>query len=405
MSQPATKVIIAGCGIAGPVLAVFLLKQGYTPIIYERLESFTETGIGLCLQVNGLRILSKIPGLVESIEGGHLERMLFHSVLPEDEGLLADFTFPSQPKEKVGMALGVRRPAFHRRLIDMAIAHGIQVVWGHQVTGLEQHSDSVTVTFQNGKTDTASFVVGCDGIHSDTRACLFGKEPADFTGLVQIGGVSPKPSGYPFEKLTMMNVFGNGEHFITYSVDDTHNSWAVTLREPEAKETWRAMDQESQEDFKQHSPFASWGVGAGELIRNATKIVKYGLYDRPQLKSWHVGRVVLLGDAAHPTSPHLGQGANQAFEDIAYLTNLLEKYNPQAQQPSTDLLEKIFTEYEETRIPRTAALVAEARKQGDLRVASGVDACKQRNQIYHEMWGDEEVVKKRYAALLDHNEK
>lgn len=112
--------------------------------------------------------------------------MLLHSVLPEDEGLLADFTFPSQPKEKVGMALGVRRPTFHRRLIDMAIAHGIQVVWGHQVTGLEQHGDSVTVTFQNGKTDTASFVVGCDGIHSDTRACLFGKEPADFTGLVQV---------------------------------------------------------------------------------------------------------------------------------------------------------------------------------------------------------------------------
>ena len=81
--------------------------------------------------------------------------------------------------------------------------------------------------------------------------------------------------------------------------------------------------------------------------------------------------------------------------------DLLKKYNSDAQQPSTDLLEKIFGEYEKSRIPRTAALVEEARKQGDLRVASGVEECKKRNQIYREMWADEEVVIKRYTSLLE----
>ena len=104
--------------------------------------------------------------------------MIYHSVLPEDEGLLG--------KVRITGPIGVQRPTFHRRLVDLAQEHGVEIVWGHQLVALEQHEESVTVTFQNGKTDTASFVVGCDGIHSNTRACLFGKEAADFTGLIQV---------------------------------------------------------------------------------------------------------------------------------------------------------------------------------------------------------------------------
>ena len=130
------------------------------------------------LQANGLKVLSRIPGLVESIEGAPIERMIYHSVLPEDEGLLG--------KVRITGPIGVQRPTFHRRLVDLAQEHGVEIVWGHQLVALEQHEESVTVTFQNGKTDTASFVVGCDGIHSNTRACLFGKEAADFTGLIQV---------------------------------------------------------------------------------------------------------------------------------------------------------------------------------------------------------------------------
>lgn len=96
---------------------------------------------------------------------------------------------------------------------------------------------------------------------------------------------------------------------------------------------------------------------------------------------------------------HIGQGANQAFEDIALLTSLLQKHNPDAKSPPTDILTTIFTEYERTRIPRTAALVEEARKQGELRVVSGVAACKERNDSYREIHRQEEAIMKRYAGL------
>ena len=131
--------------------------------------------------------------------------------------------------------------------------------------------------------------------------------------------------------------------------------------------------------------------------------LQYGLYDRPALTSWHKGRVALLGDAAHPTSPvrtfkpdsfvcisyvmqHLGQGANQAFEDIYHLVRLLTKHNPSAAAPSTALLETVFSEYEQLRITRTSALVLGARRQGEARVVQGVEACRMRDAALKAMF-------------------
>lgn len=112
----------------------------------------------------------------------------------------------------------------------------------------------------------------------------------------------------------------------------------------------------------------------------------------------------------YPTSPildrdslpmkHLGQGANQAFEDIALLTQLLHKYNPSAGEPSTTTLETIFLEYETARIPRSSLLVKEARKQGDGRVTQGVEACKQRNNIIRAIYKDDESIAANYAKVV-----
>ncbi|KAI0790637.1 hypothetical protein C8Q75DRAFT_95567 [Abortiporus biennis] len=395
-----TKVIIAGCGIAGPILALFLKQKGYEPVIYERTETVTDAGLSLCLQPNGLAVISQIPGLVESLVGSPIERLLFYSELPEDKGVLADTDAPSKMKEAYGHSmLGVKRTAFHHALIDAAKKAGIEIAFGHRLVSLKQDDKSVTVTFENGNTATGSFVVGCDGLHSDTRACLFGKEQATYTGLSQCGGISPTPEVL-HAQATIMNVFGNGSHFIAYPCNQFETSWATTRREPEAKETWRSMDQDAQDKFKQESMFLKWDTGVGELVRTAGKLVKYGLYDRPELSTWHRSRVVLLGDAAHPTSPHLGQGANQAFEDCNLLTQLLEQKNPEAAEPSTEILEKIFTEYEKARIPRSAEMVKGARQQGEQRVMEGVDACKQRNDRIRSIYKDDESIGKMYEKTL-----
>ncbi|KAI0064091.1 FAD/NAD(P)-binding domain-containing protein [Artomyces pyxidatus] len=396
-----TKVIIIGAGIAGPVLALFLKLRGYAPVVYERLDGIPEAGISLVLQPNGLDILRKLPGFVESIPGRQIERLASYSVMPEDPGLLGQSDLPARmfAESKHGMK-GVSRVAFHRAIVAAAEAQGIEVIWGHELVGLEQTADTVRATFANGTTEEGSFVVGCDGLHSRTRTELFGQEKADYNGTTQTGGLSPTPQVL-LEKATILNIFGNGAHMISYPVSETHSSWAVTLPEAEHRESWRSLHKEQIEAF-QKSPFASWGYGAGELIRTTEKLIKYGLYDRPELKSWHKGRITLLGDAAHPTSPHLGQGASQAFEDILLLTTLLDQRNADRGPLDVAALSGIFAEYERERIPRSSALVKGARAQGEGRSMEGVEACKQRNAKLREMMKDDESFAKAYAHLYDY---
>jgi len=236
--------------------------------------------------------------------------------------------------------------------------------------------------------------VGCDGLHSATRTVLFGEEPTAFLGLTQTGGISPTPNSMR-DHPCVINWCGNGAHVMAYPISDTHTSWAITIREGEARESWRAVDQHEVETIKK-TPIAQWGFGVSELIETTEKVVKFGLYDRPELHSWHKGRVVLLGDAAHPTPPHLGQGANMAFEDIYHLTHLLCAHPGAAEDSAT--LEMIFTKYEQARIPRSMMLIDTARKQGESRVVEGIEACLARNQGVRAFMSDEGVMAL-YAGL------
>ncbi|KAG1740168.1 uncharacterized protein EDB91DRAFT_1283001 [Suillus paluster] len=375
-----TRVIIVGAGIAGPVLAVFLKTRGYDPIIYERLPGPGEGGLGFTLQPNGLRVLSLIPKLLEQIPGHSPERMIHCSCLDGKEDILIDNDIsPATMRERFGFpVIGVRRPEFQRLLIDTAEEHGIEIKWGHHAIAFEQSEDAVEITFTNGAKDTASFVVGCDGLHSNTRTALFGVEKADFTGMVRVGGWSPTPPALQ-GNIAMVNNYGEGRHMIAYPIAEDKYSWAISTLGAEAKEDWRTQTAEQQNEIR-NGPLSAWGFGAGDLVKTGQKIVKYGLYDRPELNSWFKGRVVLLGDAAHPTSPHLGQGANQAFEDIYHFMRLLRKHNPSAGQLSTELLSQVFTDYQDLRLPRTSELVKGSRRQGEIRVVEGIDACRARDE-------------------------
>ncbi|KAG1881389.1 hypothetical protein C8R48DRAFT_680793 [Suillus tomentosus] len=375
-----TRVMVVGAGIAGPILAIFLKTRGYDPIIYERLPSPGEGGLSFVLQPNGLRVLSLIPGLVEQIPGYSPDRMVHCSSLDGKEDILTEADIsPDAAREQFGFPfIAVRRAEFQRFLIDTAEKHSIEIKWGHQAIEYEQSDDAVEVTFANGVKDTASFVVGCDGLHSNTRIALFGKEKANFTGLVQFGGLSPTPPAFP-GKFALVNNYGNGRHMVSYPIAEDKYAWAITSRQAEAKEDWKTQHVEQQDEIRR-GPLSDWGFGAGDLVRTGQNIIKYGLYDRPELKSWFKGRIVLLGDAAHPTSPHLGQGANQAFEDIYHLMRLLKKYNPSTGQPSTELLSQVFIDYQDLRLPRTSELVRGARQQGEVRVVEGIEACRVRNE-------------------------
>ena len=141
-----------------------------------------------------MRVLSLIPGFdVEKIPGQWLDRIIFYSWMPEEQCKIAESDVPLKGKERFGYQMrGVERTGLHDYLVQTAKNLGAEFKWKHKFVSLQQTSDEVTVKFENGHTDTASFVVGCDGLHSNTRVSLFGREKADFTGLTQVSG----PSSY-----------------------------------------------------------------------------------------------------------------------------------------------------------------------------------------------------------------
>lgn len=397
MAPTSTRVGVIGAGIAGPVMAMFLKQKGYDPIVYERLDVPSEAGLGIALQQNGTAMLARILDLLEHISGFPIEAFYFCSVLPTDTGVLGVSEHPRLLRERGQLVMTARRPALHQRVIAFAQQRGVRIEFGHKLEALEQNDDSVTAMFANGVRETFSFVVGCDGLHSATRSSLFGDLPADYTGLTHCGGLSPVPEFWK-GKRAGADIYGDGAYMLIVPMDDSLVAWAISQREPEAKEEWRSIDAAAAEDFKGNSPFSEWPFGAGEVLRNSFKIVKYGIYDRPELGTWHKGRVILIGDAAHPTSPHLGQGANQAYEDVGLLIDLLERINPSAEPPSTAVLTNVFGELERERLPRTAEMAKNARAQGDMRVVSGVEACIKRNNLIRDMCADPAKMKARFGV-------
>lgn len=116
-----------------------------------------------------------------------MDELHVYSVLEEDTGLLGKTDYMKKQRQHNGLALStIGRGALQRRLIEFAQNAGIQIHWGYKLETLRQTDDSVKVRFANGLEETFSFVVGCDGLHSSTRGCLFGEQPANYQGIASV---------------------------------------------------------------------------------------------------------------------------------------------------------------------------------------------------------------------------
>ena len=141
-----------------------------------------------------------------------------------------------------------------------------------------------------------------------------------------------------------------------------------------------------------------------ELIRGSQKMMKIGLHDRPEMpvQQWYHGRFVLIGDAAHPGTPHIGQGANQGLEDCWHLTQLLPDFDSNSDLLATETLQMAFRSLAEKRQPRTAELVKMARTQGKLRApGEGEHAKKERDETVKALWADQEKLGMVYDMMYN----
>ncbi|MBD2871734.1 FAD-dependent oxidoreductase [Paenibacillus arenilitoris] len=352
------RVLVIGCGIAGPALALFLKRAGFVPVIFEADRQWDEfEGLFLNLASNGLNVLKEL-GIDRAVaqEGIPMRGMRMLNGKGRMLGELGDANGPVQ-----GYTL--KRGYLHKVLRDEAERQGISILYGKRLKDIENKSGhSVTAFFEDGSSETGKLLVGCDGIHSKVRSLILPDAPKpSYTGLISYGGFSPAKTITGKSELQTL-VFGK-RAFFGYVENDTETYWfgnmnmggLPTRRElmliPQAE--WRSRINHLHEIDADPVP----------RIVQATKggIGVFPIYDIPKQPLWHKGSVVLIGDAVHATSPSAGQGASLALEDAVVLAKCLRDipYSPKA-----------FERFQELRKERVEKIVQYARSIGQRKHAT-----------------------------------
>ena len=322
----ADRVVIVGGGIGGLSLALGLLRRNIAVSVYERATEIREIGAGILVQPNGRNGLVAL-GVDDAVAAvSHCPEKLYGCDYATGE-IIGTRTNAEIAGEYGLPILAVHRGDLHSTLLAAVRANELAVVHAaHEFVGLEQDADGVSIRFANGQTDRAALVVGADGNGSAVRSFVFGGEPARFNGQMAFRAVLPielAPDIVRERELAMHR--GPDRYLLYYTLrgGQLMNLIGCGRAEGWEEEGWSIPASNDQfldgyGDFAPHLLDLISAVPDGALF-------KWGLYDREPLEQWTSGRVGMLGDAAHPMTPFLGQGASMAIEDAVVLARSIEE--------------------------------------------------------------------------------
>jgi 2-polyprenyl-6-methoxyphenol hydroxylase-like FAD-dependent oxidoreductase len=356
-------ILIIGSGFAGTALALFLKRAGFQSAIYEsRSASEVDTGAFLYLAPNGMNVLRTL-GLEQTFEedGFPTTGIAFYNSKGKRIGELDN----KGDRVRYGAQGHVlKRERIFRLLRDEVVSQGIPIQYGHRLEGLEMQGEQVIAHFQDGSSAHGAALIGADGINSSTRQVILPDAPQPrFTGLVDTGGFTNIPRLKTSSSPQHM-IFGKRAFFAYMTKPSGEVFWFSNV--PWAKEPSRdELNQITSETWKARllELHAGDQDPVLEIIRStpAEHLGKWPTREMPPLTTWHKGRVCLIGDAAHATSPSAGQGASLALEDAIVLAKCLRD------EPNFELA---FARFQNTRKARVDMIVQQARRNGDRKVPS-----------------------------------
>jgi salicylate hydroxylase len=354
MSSTPTVAIVGG-GIGGLFAANALIAHGIRVSVHEQAPALGEIGAGVFVTPNAVRQLERV-GLLPAVEKFGARVGPGSSYFRHDGTPIA----PVQVTDASGWnaCFGMHRADFVELLaskLPPAIVHT-----GHRAVGFEQDGDVACVRFANGESVDADVVVGADGIHSELRPFVFPPSKPVFHGTISYRGLIPleRLPGWPADRWQMWA--GPSRHFLVFPVrhGTMVNYVGFVPTDEEMKESWSAPG----DPAVLRREFEGWDPRIGEVLKQVDKTFRWALYDREPLPGWSKGRLTLLGDAAHPMLPHLGQGANRSIEDGMALARILAGAD-------ASTVPAALLAYERLRRERVAEVQLGARKHG-LRVDS-----------------------------------
>jgi salicylate hydroxylase/6-hydroxynicotinate 3-monooxygenase len=346
MAGTHVRIAVIGAGMGGLTAAAALRRAGIEVDVYEQAEHFLRIGAGIQVASNPMKVL-RVFGLEQKLSAKAFQPQSKRSRDYDTGALRAEYDM-----SQVAARFGAPHMVMHRGDLHAALVSLLPdklIHRGRKLISVDQDSDCVTMRFADGSEARADAVIAADGTHSVVRSLLFGAERPTFTGRVAYRSTFPAalvPDLDLGDGTTKW--WGPDRHiviyYITASRDEVYFTTSVPAETPDL-ESWslRADLGEMRAAFKDFHPHVR------RLLDACPEANKWPIFDREPLPSWGVGRVYLLGDAAHPMTPYMAQGAATAIEDAAVLARCLEGV------PSSGLpwaLER----YEATRKPRASKI-------------------------------------------------
>lgn len=339
------RIIIIGGGIGGAAAALALSRADFEPVVYEKTKKLQEVGAGIALWANATHILNKLGLLEEAKQVGYIT---------------TNYQFNSQRgKELVNMAIdgselpviGIHRADLHQLLWRNVPSE--KLILGETFERFERKDNQVHAYFASGLSVVGAALIGADGLRSRVRAAILDDEPPVYRHFKTWRGLTNHvPTGY--RPGYIQEFLGCGKGFGFMMLGKGRMYWYAAATASEAQPDAAIGRKKELETMYQ-----DWFSSIPELIAatDEANILTTDLYDRPPTRPWSQQNITLLGDAAHPMLPTMGQGACTALEDAYVVTKCLKEQS----DPIT-----AFQQYESLRFPRTKAIVKQSLQSGKM---------------------------------------
>ncbi len=357
------KAIVVGCGIGGLTAAIAMRQAGHEVCLYERAPQLTEVGAGISLWANAFHALDLI-GVGDAIRASSLG--MVKSELRVKDGHQVVGSFDARQIEQ-SMDTQPLLAIIHRAVLVDQLASRLpkdSLFFGRECVGIVPSSGPIEVRFADGSSDSADLVIGADGIRSVVRKEIFGSEPVRYSGYTCFRGMCARPesvsAGYIAEW------WGRGKRVgITTMRNDQVYWWATLNSAPNRHREQAASELATQ--------FRSWADPWPQILRSTPDeaILQNDIIDRKPTRNWSQGRIVLIGDAAHPTTPNLGQGGCLAIEDGVALPYFLRNH---------ESIEVALQQFVAARSSRAHQINRTSWRNGQMGQLQGSIPCWLRNQ-------------------------
>jgi 2-polyprenyl-6-methoxyphenol hydroxylase-like FAD-dependent oxidoreductase len=374
------KIAIIGGGIGGLCTALALVRAGFEPEVYEQAPALLEVGAAIAVWPNAMRVLQKLGCGDEILKRAGIIRQV--RWLDYDGKIFRHIDFP----ETDAPAIALHRADLQRTLLQ---ALPEKLVWlGKKFEGYQNEDGALRASFADGATVSCDVLIGADGLHSRAREQALGDGPPIFRGYTVWRGITPSTPD-ELKPSTAMEIFGRGQRFGIGPVGLGRTGWWATANEPE-----ETLEDASEHQSKLLSLFDGWYSPVLELIKAtpSTAILRNSTYDRPPVRKWNDGNIILIGDAAHPTTPNLGQGGCMAIEDAAVLAGCLSRCKDANQA---------LRNFAGIRYARTAAITRYSLRYGAIGQTENSRAVRLRNRVLSMM--PERLSRKLLRLIFDYD--